>query len=121
MINDSVTLNDGTANRTYQLVSRIGMDSIRRETTAGVSSASMSKMEIKNTIDDKATSKPNRHLVKFTFTEYDAAGKPLVSTVHCVITRAKGATDDTVIKLAELCAAFVGDSANVSQMFIGGN
>lgn len=121
MLTDVITINDGAANRAYTLVSREGMDSVRRETTAGVASSSMSGLVVKHTLDDKARNKPNRHLVSITFTEYDTAGSPQVSTVHTVITRAKGATDATVKKLVAMQAAFLAVGANVDQLLIGGN
>lgn len=121
MLSDAISLNDGAVVRTYTLVSRIGMDSIRRETTAGVSSAANSSMSIKNTIDPKNLAKPNRHLVSFSFTEYDTAGKPCVSTVHAVITRAKGSSDAVVIQLSEMLGAFMADQVSVGKVLIGGN
>lgn len=121
MISDSITLNDGVADRTFALVSREGMNSIRRETTAGVSSASQSMVQVKHTIDLKATGKPNRHLVSLTFTEYDSSGKPLPITVHAVITRHKSASDAATLKLAEMLANFIGDPAKAADLLIGSN
>lgn len=121
MLTDVVTINDGVAARAYTLVSRQGMDSVRRETTAGVASSSLSGLTIKHTLDDKAKTKANRHLVSITFTEYDTAGIAQTTTVHTVITRAKGATDTCVKKLVQMQSAFLGVGANVDQLLIGGN
>lgn len=121
MLSDVITINDGVTARGYTLVSRQGMDSVRRETTAGVVSGSLSGLVIKHTLDDKAKTKPNRHLVSITFTEYDAAGSPQTTTVHTVITRAKGATDTCVKKLVQMQSAFLGVAGNVDQLLIGGN
>lgn len=121
MLTDVITLNDGVANRAFTLVSRNGMDSIRRETTAGTSSSSLSALTIKNTIDEKSKTKPNRHLMAITFTEYDTAGLPQTHTVHAVVTRAKGSTDAAVIKSVEMLAAFLATEANMTQVLIGGN
>jgi hypothetical protein len=121
MLTDVITLNDGVAPRAYTLVSRNGMDSVRRETTAGVSSASQSALTIKHTLDDKKLTKANRHLVSLSFTEYDTAGIACTTTAHAVITRAKGATDAQVKKQAEMLAEFLGAPANVDQLLIGGN
>lgn len=121
MLSDAITLNDGAANRTYTLVSRLGMDSIRRETTAGVPSAANSTLTIKNTIDGKNAAKPNRHLISFTYTEYDTAGKPCVSTAHTVLTRAKGSSDDCCVKLLEMLGALCADQVSMGKVLIGGN
>jgi hypothetical protein len=121
MLTDIITLNDGVANRDYTLVSQEGMNSIRRETTAGTLSSSLSALTIKNTIDDKALTKPNRHLVAQTFTEYDAAGKAHTATVHFVVTRDKMSSDGVVLKLAESVSNFLGDPAKMAQLLIGGN
>lgn len=121
MLADVITINDGVTARAYTLVSRVGMDSVRRETTAGIASSSLSGLVIKHTLDDKAKSKPNRHLVSITFTEVDTAGVLQTTTVHTVITRAKGATDAVVKKLVQMQSAFLGVGANVDQLLIGGN
>lgn len=121
MLADTLTLNDGVADQTLQLVSREGMSSKRRNTTAGVPSTAMSALTIKHTIDEKSKTKPNRHLVLYTFTEVDAAGVDQTSQCHLVITRAKKATDAQVKKNVAIIADFISDPANVSQMLIGGN
>lgn len=121
MLTDAITVNDGVADRTYTLVSREGMNSVRRETTAGVLSSAMSSFVVKHTIDDKSKTKPNRHLVSITYSEADASGNPLTITAHAVLTRAKGATDAEVLKQAEMLANFLGTPANISALLIGGN
>jgi hypothetical protein len=120
MITDIVTVNDGTKDRSFTLVSREGMNSVRRETTAGVLSKSNSNLAIKHQMDPKATTKPNRHLVAFSETEYDANGKALVGTVHIVITAPKEATDALIDKLAVMTTAFL-TAPNRAQLLIGGN
>lgn len=121
MLNDAIVLNDGVAARTYTLVSRNGMDSTRRETTAGTPSSAASSLSVKHQIDLKKPNKANRHLVSITYSETDAAGNIQPITVHAVITRAKGATDAQVLKQAEMIAKFLDDPANVSTLLIGGN
>lgn len=121
MITDSITVNDGVADRTFALISRAGMDSVRVETTAGVSSSSQSRVLVRHTIDAKSKTKPNRHLVSFSFTEYDAAGNPVTATAHVVITRQKANTDPVVLKLVEMLANFVGDPATAGALLIGSN
>lgn len=121
MLTDAIVLNDGVVARTFTLVSREGMNSVRRETTAGTPSSAMSSLSIKHTIDEKNLTKPNRHLLAITFTTYDAAGKACTSTAHAVITRAKGSADADVIKLVEMLGAFLADQAQMGQVLIGGN
>lgn len=121
MLADQISVNDGVAARTYKLISRVGMDSVRRETTAGVLSKSNSGFVVKHTIDAKSTSKPNRHLVSFSFTEYDANAASMSVQAHAVITRHKGASDAEVLKQVEMLANFLGEPANVSTLLIGGN
>lgn len=121
MLADILSLNDGVVARAYTLVSREGMNSLRRETTAGVVSSSLSGITIKHTIDDKSKTKPNRHLVSITFTEFDVAGNPQTTTFHQVVTRSKGSTDAVVKKLVAMGAAFWATGANVDQILIGGN
>lgn len=121
MLTDVISLNDGAVARAFTLVSREGMNSVRRETTAGTSSSSLSGLTIKHTLDDKAKTKPNRHLAAITFTEIDAAGIAQTATCHVVITRAKGHSDAGVRKLVNMLAAFMADDANVDQLMIGGN
>lgn len=121
MIGDIVNVNDGTAGREFTLVSRAGMDSIRRETTAGSSAVNQSTMTIKHTLDIRALNKPNRHLVSFSFTDYDAAGKPLLTTVHAVVTRHKAAPESTAHELSQCVASFFGGTAEFTQLLLGGN
>lgn len=121
MIADVVNLNDGTTGRSFTLVSRLGMDSIRRETTAGSDPINQCAMTIKHTLDPRALNKPNRHLVSFTKTDYDAAGKPLLTTVHAVITRSKSAPISTAFELTQMLAAFFGGTAEFDLLVIGGN
>lgn len=121
MLADTISLNDGSTARTYNITSREGMDSIRVETTAGVTSAENSTLMIKHTLDRKAPNKPNRHLVALSKSYTDAAGKVHTVTVHMVITRAKGAPDSLVLSLAEMLSVFATDPANINQLMIGGN
>lgn len=121
MLTEVISLNDGAVARTYQLVSRIGMDSIRRETTAATPATAQSMFVVKHTIDAKKPSKPNRHLVSLTYSEITASGLPAAVTVHAVITRNKLVSDGEVLKQAEMLANFLGEPANVSKLLIGGN
>jgi hypothetical protein len=121
MLTDILTLNDGVAAQAYTLVSREGMNSVRRKTTAGTLSSAMAELVIKHTLDNKAKTKPNRHLMSVTESEQDTAGNTQTATVHYVITRSKGVSDALVLKLAETLANALGDPAIVAQVLIGGN
>lgn len=126
MLADTLTLNDGTGtsptgDHTMELVSREGMSSKRRDITSGITSAAMAALVIKHTIDEKSKTKPNRHLVLYTFTEQDAAGVDCQSQAHFVITRHKKATDAQVQKEVAILVDFLSDPANVTQLLIGGN
>lgn len=121
MLADTLTLNDGTADQSFQLISREGMSSKRRNVTAGVPSTAMAALTIKHTIDEKSKTKPNRHLLQTNYTEVDAAGIDRGIQVHVVITRDKKATDDQVLKCVAIVADAISDTAIVGQLLIGGN
>lgn len=119
MLTDQITLNDGTNNHVYALVSREGMSSVRRELTTA--SADCHALSIKNTIDMGNPSAKNRHLVQFTWNEIGASGEVYPASVHFVISRHKNVTDDEIkVKIAQL-AAFLAVEANSDAILIGGN
>lgn len=121
MLSDVLTLNNGSADQTYTLISREGMSSKRRNTTAGVLSSNNAALIIKHTIDEKSKTKPNRHLVLVQHTEQDAGGVDRASQAHLVITRDKYATDAQVAKNVAVLVDFFSDPANVAALLIGGN
>lgn len=120
MLDNTVTANDGTNNHTYDLVSRQGMESLRRET--GVPSREGSCLKISNTIDLSNLEAKNRHLIQFFWKDDDADGVPSYEgSVHVVIARHKNVTDaKLLLKLAQL-ADLIGDSAIMNDVLIGGN
>lgn len=122
MLNNTLTYVDAaTTSRSYDLISREGMNSLRRETTAGVASSNNSGLAIKQTIDLYAPTKANRHLVQFTYTEVDSEGRTYPITVHAVITRHKQASDAEVLNQVALLADFLGTAGNAEAMLIGSN
>ena len=121
MFSTTISVTDGTTPRTFTKVSQDGMDSKRREDTAGVLTAENSSLTIKHTMDEKAKTKPNRHLVSITKTQQDANEVDRVATVHVVITRDKLHTDAGVEELAADLADFLGTPANVALLINGGN
>jgi len=120
MLANTITLNDGTSDHVYDLVSRQGMESLRRET--GVSSSLNSGLTVKNTVDLGNASAQNRHLVQIARKEIDATtGAEYKGSVHCVISRDKNFTDaELALMIAQLCA-FLGVSANITDILLGGN
>jgi hypothetical protein len=120
MLSNTITLNDGVDDNTYDLVSREGMNSIRRET--GVSSTIGSALVIKNTVDLNAPTTKNRHLIQLSQNEIDGTtGEKYPFSVHVVITRDKNVADATIKKLCVELAAFITSSTNMDDVLIGGN
>lgn len=118
MLSNTITLNDGVADALYDLVSRQGMESVRRET--GVSSNLASALIIKNTVDLNAPTAKNRHLIQLSGLE-SVSDVLYPYSVHCVISRDKNVTDASIkLKLVEL-AAFISSSTNMDDVLIGGN
>lgn len=122
MLDNIITLNDGTNDKTYELVSRQGMESIRRETTAAVPSREGSSMKVSNTIDTNNLAAKNRHLIQLFWKDDDADGVPSYEgSVHVVIARHKNVTDAKLLsKLAQL-ADMLSDAAAMGKVFLGGN
>jgi len=120
MLANTITLNDGTSDHLYDLVSRKGMESIRRET--GVSSTLGSSLVIKNTVDLNSPTAKNRHLVQLVKSELNATtGIFMPYSVHAVVTRDKGVSDANITLMVAQLAAFLGVSANLADVLLGGN
>lgn len=121
MLANSLTLADDSAvNHTFDLVSREGMNSIRRETS--VSSNVGSAMLIKHTLDLNAPDKVNRHLVQFNWNEIDGTtGDIYPCSVHLVISRHKSASDAAITERVHQLESFIADSTNLDELYIGGN
>lgn len=123
MLNNTITLQDSVPNSyTFDLVSRAGMTSIRRETTAGVSSSEGSVLKISNTVDLNAPNTKNRHLVQLSWTDYDATtNAPYQASVHVIVSRHKMVTDAKILAKLQQLADFFGTEANVTDLLRGGN
>lgn len=103
---DLILADESATHQHFDLVSRTGMESVRRHTTAETGDNYI--LEIKNTIDADPL-KPNRHLVKVSKDFTDAVtGEKYPVSVHMVITRAKGALDADVIDMCFQLVSFNG-------------
>lgn len=122
MLADTLTLNNGVADQTFKLVSREGMNSKRRNVTAGVASTSQAQLVVKNTIDEKSKTKPSRHLILASEVEIDpVTGAEYRCQAHLVITRDKRSSDACVGKQVETVCALAGDATARGEILIGGN
>lgn len=120
MLDNTITLSDGTLTHDYDLVSRLGMESLRRET--GVPSREGSVLQIKNTVDLNAPASKNRHLIQLFWKDDDADGvASYEGSVHVVISRDKNVSDDKLINKLKQLAAFISSQTNVEDVLIGGN
>lgn len=120
MLSNTITLADDSAtDHSYDLVSRSGMTSDRRET--GVASSIGSVLSIKNTVvlnDDS----PNRHLIRFGWNEVDGTtGELYPCSVHAVITRHKLATDAALKERLHQLGVLLQTSATIDDILVGGN
>jgi hypothetical protein len=120
MLSDVLTLNDGTADHDYTLVSQNGMSSIRRDMAEDMDLNA--SVVISNDIDFNSPSKLNRSLVKLTFGEEDATtGDIYTGSVHAVITRHKKFSADSIHLMCAQLADFLTTTADVDQVLNGGN
>lgn len=125
MLADTITVVDvADEEHTFTRVSQDGMNSVRREDSTGVSSAINSQLVIKHTLDPKAKTKPNRHLIALSRSYTDpVTGVEQSVQVHTVITRGKIVPDAIVLDLVHMQAEFlVGDTmGTVAKVLNGGN
>lgn len=121
MLANTLTLADDNAvEHNFDLVSRIGMDSIRRE--VGVSSDQGSSLQIKNTVDLNAPTAKNRHLVQLTWNEIDEiTGEIRPCSIHAVISRTKGSSDETLASKAYMLGLFLMQPTVLPNIVVGGN
>lgn len=120
MLDNTVIINDGTDDISYALVSRQGMESVRRE--LGVPSREGSSLKISNTIDINNLGAKNRHLIQLHWKDDDADGLPSYEgSVHVVIARHKNVTDDKLKNKLVQLAAFIASSTTMDKILIGGN
>lgn len=120
MLSNTITLSNdgGTTTADYDLVSRQGMESVRRE--VGIDSALGSALVIKNTVDINSPTAKNRHLIQLVTNE-EISGELYPFSVHVVISRDKTVTDSAIkLKLVEL-ADLISTSASMDDILVGGN
>jgi hypothetical protein len=104
----------------YDLVSRQGMESIRRQ--VGAPSAEGRALTIKNTVDLSAPTKANRHLVQFTYTEIDeTTGEKYPVSVHAVVSRHKMATDAGIAETCYQLSDLLRTQTFLDDILVGGN
>lgn len=124
MLSNVIQLNNNDATPVtydYDLVSRQGMESRRRETTTGVPSREGSTLRISNVVDLSSTAK-NRHLVQLSWIDDDADGiAAYPASVHVVISRNKNVSDDKIKDKLEQLAFFLLQSSWIDDVLIGGN
>lgn len=121
MLSNEITLSDGTDSHTYDLVSRVGMNSIRRHTTDD--SAKGRALIIKNTVDISPTSTAqNRHLIQLMRSEINpTTSEKYALSVHVVIARDKDVDDALLKKEIAQLVAFLSVDANITDILLGGN
>jgi hypothetical protein len=122
MLSNTLTLNDGTTDHDYDLVSREGMNSIRRET--GVDSHLASSLVIKNTVDLGNSAARNRHFVALQGFYEDTVDNPgilLPWSVHVVISRHKLVPDSLLLDRCVRLADFLDNASDVTDVLVGGN
>lgn len=122
MLSNTVTLSNdgGTTTADYDLVSREGMNSVRRET--GVASELASALIIKNTVDINSQTAKNRHLLQLTKNEEDATtGELYPYSCHVVVSRDKRVTDANVKLMLMELADLISTSADMDDVLLGGN
>jgi len=119
MLSNTIILNDGVGDNTYDLVSRSGMSSVRRE--VGSASSEASALTIKNTIDLNAPETKNRHLVQISWNEIGSEGQVYPASVHVVVSRHKMVSDAEIKSRCAEMAAFIGSSTNLTDILVGGN
>lgn len=120
MLPDTITLADMTpANHSYDLVSRQGMNSDRRET--GVASKIASVLSIKNTVD-LSSDAVNRHLIRFGWNDVDATtGELYPCSVHVIIQRHKLADDADLNQRLHQLGNLIMNETYMNDVFMGGN
>ena len=120
MLSNTIQLTDGTTPLDYDLISREGMESIRRETV--VDSSVAGTLIIKNTIDLNNSTTKNRHLIQLQEKQVDAVtGEVYEGSVHVVVARHKSFTDAELKIMLLRLADFISTSADVTDVLRGGN
>lgn len=117
---NSVVLNDGTADRTYDPIN-IGSQSVYYRDVTNSTLALPRSLEIQH--QPGSATKPDRHLVKLSYTDDDSVDVSLIetATVHMVITLPRRVVTPTIAKnLAKQLADFAGDATLMDAILNGG-
>jgi len=117
---NTLVVNDGTSDRSFDLVSRQGMESTRRE--VGVSSTLASQLKIANTVDLNNLAAKNKHLIQFGWNEVDATtGAVSKAAIWIAISRDKAVTDASIAERSAMLADLVAQPGFLTDILVGGN
>lgn len=118
--NNTITINDGTSDRTFKLVFREGSESKRVE--EGVESSEALLLRIANTINRENKDAKNRHLAQISWDEVDATtGATYKGSVHIVITRDKLVSDASIATAVTMVSNLMTSSGLLEELLIGAN
>lgn len=116
MLNDQITISDGTNNHSYTRYYQAGLEARRSED--GTDAAKGSIMTVANTIDLSGKSK-NRHLIKLAKNQINDATLELYpASVHAVISRDPKFTDAELILMCKQLGNYL-LSADVAKILKG--
>jgi hypothetical protein len=121
MLDNVLTLtDDSAADHDYDLVSREGMNSVRRD--RAVSSDLTNSLVIKNNINLNAMNQENRHLVQLNWKEKDPlTGEYYSASAYMVVARHKKITDASIASKVTMLTSLALQTDFLSNILIGGN
>lgn len=120
MLSNTLTVTDGTTPVNFDLVSREGMKSIRRED--GATSQTARTLSIQNTVDPFNQAAKNRHYAQLIWNEVNAeTGVISNGACHTVITRDKLLTDASVIQNVAYLHNLFTIAGALESLMVGGN
>lgn len=116
MLNDQITISDGTSNHSYTRYYQAGLEARRSED--GTTTAQGSIMTVANTIDASGSSK-NRHLIKLAKNQVNETTlETYPGSVHAVIARDPKFTDTELILMCKQLGNYL-LSADVAKILKG--
>lgn len=116
MLNDQITISDGTNNHTYTRYYQAGLEARRSED--GTDAARASVMTVANTIDVSGSSK-NRHLIKLAKNQVNGTTlETYPGSVHAVIARNPKFTDAELILMCKQLGNYL-LSADIAKILKG--
>lgn len=124
MLSNTITLTDGAVtDHIYDLVSREGYTSVRRDTT--LESSLNSTLTMKSTIDASNPTAKNRHLIQVSRSVADAVtGELYPMSAHIVISRDKRISDAVVEALVQELQDYLveaNSAVDLTDVLRGGN